>query len=407
MRRHEYARDGWIHGRAPWWSMATALLAIMALAGCAPRAASPKPVATPVPPDARLAGQLVYVTVGLSQGLSTPGLVEALNAQTGALVWKAQTYATAGAPAVANGALYVGADDGSVRAFDASTGQPRWTFTRTVGVGPRFGLDGYAAVSGDSVLVTSDGGAVYALDAATGKQRWVFALTTAVTHIYTTPAVGSGVAYIASAGPNSSLYALDIATGKTRWTATQAGGFDGPPTLVGDTLYVGANLADTVNAYNAATGASLWSYDTGSPVHSALAIGADAVYVGSQDAIVAAISASGHTRSWKFQTEGNAPQPLIGTGAAPTLDGQTVYVGSQGGIVYALDTATGKPRWQVSLDSPIDGAPAVMDDTLFAATEAGDVVALRASDGATLWRTKAGGFIIAAPVVAAPGGTGA
>lgn len=395
MRRQRYAGGG----RIRWWAVAA--LAV-ALAGCNTQTASPRPTATPIAPDARLAAELVYVTVGLGQGETSPGLVEALNAQTGAVVWKAQTASTAGGAVVAGGALYVGADDGAVRSFDAKTGQPRWSFTRTVGVSARLGLDGYVAISGDTALVTSDGGAVYALDAATGKQRWVYALPTTDTHIYTTPAVGSGMVYVASAGPNSSLYALDIASGKVRWSAMQAGGFDGQPQLVGQTLYVGANLADTFHAYDAQTGASLWSFDTASQVHTLPAVGPDMIYVGSQDATVDAISASAHTLAWKFQTAGNAPQALIGTGAAPTLDGQTLYVGSQGGIVYALDATSGKPRWQVALNSSIDAPPTVVDGTLFATTEAGDVVALRASDGATIWHTKAGGFIIASPVVTAP-----
>ena len=93
---------------------------------------------------------------------------------------------------VANGTLYVGADDGTVRAFDAATGAPRWSFTRTVGVSSQLGLDGYVAVSGDTVFVTSDAGAVYALDAATGKQRWLYTLTdSADQHLYH-PTLGSG-----------------------------------------------------------------------------------------------------------------------------------------------------------------------------------------------------------------------
>lgn len=393
-RRHTGGR------RTQWWAAAALALA---LAGCNAQTVSPRPTATPIAPDARLAGQLVYVTVGLGQSETSPGLVEALNAQTGAVEWKAQTYSTAGGAVVAGGALYVGADDGTVRAFDAKTGQPRWSFTRTVGVSARFGLDGYVAISGDTALVTSDSGAVYALVAASGKQRWVYALTTADTHVYTTPAVGGGLVYVASAGPNSSLYALDIASGKVRWSAEQAGGFDGQPLLVGQTLYVGANLADTFHAYDAQTGASLWSFNTTSQAHTLPAVGADLIYVGSQDATVDAISASTHTLAWKFQTAGNAPVALIGTGAAPTLDGQTLYVGCQGGIVYALDAASGKPRWQVALNSAIDAPPTVVAGTVFATTEAGDVVALRASDGATIWHVKSGGFIIASPLVTTPG----
>lgn len=392
--------------RSQRWSLAAALLAL-ALAGCSGGAVAPKATATPLTADARLAGQLVYVTVGLSAGLSTPGLVEALNAQTGAVVWKAQTYTTSGAPVVANGTLFVGADDGTVRAFDAATGAPRWSFTRTVGVSSQLGLDGYVAVSGDTVFVTSDSGAVYALDATTGKQRWLYTLPTPQTNIYTTPKLAFGLVYFGSGGLSGAVYALDMTTGAVRWSATQQGGFDGQIVVVGDTLYAGANDADTVHAYDAKTGASRWSYNTGPQVHAPPAVGADTVYVGAQDLAVYAIRTADQSLAWKFQTGGDAPTALIGTGAAPTLDGQTLYVGSQGGVVYALDTATGKPRWQVTLNSPIDAPPTLRDDTLFVTTEAGAVVALRPSDGATVWRTMAGGFIIAAPLVTPPAGAAA
>jgi eukaryotic-like serine/threonine-protein kinase len=387
-------------------SLAAALMAL-ALAGCAGQTVAPRATVTPVAADARLAGQLVYVSVGTGAGITTPGIVEALNAQTGALVWKAQTVTTSGEPVVANGTLFVAADDGTVRAFDATTGAPRWSFTRTVGVSSQLGLDGYVAVSGDTVFVTSDGGAVYALDAATGKQRWLYTLPTPQTNIYTTPTLAFGMVYFGSGGFGGAVYALDMTTGKVRWTAAQDGGFDGQLATVGDTLYAGANDADTVHAYDAKTGASRWSFNTGAQVHARPAVGADTVYVGAQDSTVYAIHTSDQSLAWKFQTGGNAPTPLIATGAAPTLDGQTLYVGSQGGVVYALDTATGKPHWQIALNSPIDSPPTLRDDTLFVTTETGDVVALRPSDGASIWRAKSGGFIIAAPLVTSPTGAGA
>ncbi len=385
------------------WAWAVALLAL-GLAGCGAQVAL-RAAATPVTADARLAGQLVYVTVGLGEAITAPGLIVALNAQTGAVVWKAQTIATSGEPVVAQGTLYVGADDGTVRAFDATTGSPRWSFTRTVGIGSQLGLDGYVALSGDTLFVTSDSGAVYALDAATGKQRWLFPMPTPQTNIYTTPALGFGLVFVASGGLGGAVYALDMATGAVRWTAAQGGGFDGQPVIVGDTLYVGANNPDTVHAYDAKTGASRWSYNTGAQVHARPAVGADTVYVGAQDANVYAIRVADQTLAWKFATGGNAPTPLIATGAAPTLDGQTLYVGSQGGVVYALDTTNGKPRWQVALNSAIDSPPTLLDGTLFVTTEEGDVVALRASDGASIWRMKAGGIVIASPLVTTPAGT--
>jgi outer membrane protein assembly factor BamB len=381
-------------------SLAVVLLLAAGLAACGGQAVTPSATATPVKADVRLAGQFVYVAVDLStDSVTTPGLVEALNAQTGAVVWKASSFATGGRPVVSNGTLYIGADDGTVRAFDAATGAPRWSFTRTVGVGSQLGLDGYVAVSGDTVVVTSDSGAVYALDAATGKQRWLYPMPTAQTNIYTTPALAFGLVYVTSGGLNGAVYALDMTTGKVRWTAAQQGGFDGQPVIVGDTLYAGANDPDTVHAYDAKTGASRWSYNTGALVVARPAVGADTVYVGAQDSTVYAIRTADQSLAWKFATGGNAPTPLIGTGAAPVLDGQTLYVGSQGGVVYALDATTGKPQWQVALNSAVDAPPTVLDGTLFITAEAGDVVALRASDGASIWHVRAGGNITAATLV--------
>ncbi len=376
-------------------------LAPLTLGGCAAQAPTTTATATPIAPDARLAGQMVYVTVGLSPGLSTPGLVEALNAQTGAVVWKAQTYTTSGGPVVTGGVLYVGADDGTVRAFDAATGKTAWSFTRTAGVSSQLGQDAYVAVAGGVVYVTSDGGAVYALDATTGKQRWLSTTPTG-DHIYTKPTLANGLVYFAAGGIEGAVYALDTATGAVRWTHAQTGGFDGQQVVAGGTLFAGGT--STLYALDAKTGASLWSYDATSNILSPAVVSSDLLYIGSQDGAIVAIHATDRSKVWAFQTGGSAGNALIARGAALTLDGQTLYAGSQGGTVYALDAATGKQRWSVALSSPIDAPPTALDGTLFVTTEAGDVVALRESDGASVWHAQTHGFIIAAPLVSAPAG---
>lgn len=390
--------------RYAWWGSSVALLAF-ALAGCAPQTAAPKPTPTPIAPDARLAGRLVYVTVGLELGVSTPGLVEAVDAQTGALKWKSSVYTTAGQPVVSQGTLYVAADDGTVHALDAVTGVSRWTFKRTVGVSEARGLDGYVALAGDTLYVTSDSGAVYALDAATGAQRWVYTAPAGGDTIYTVPVVGFGMVYVSAGGFSGDMFALDAATGKLRWSASQSGGFNGQPLLVGDALYVGAANPDTMHVLDAHTGATRWTYDTASQIRALPAVGSDTVYVGAQDANIYAIRSADHTLAWKFETGGAAGSPLIPTGAAPLLDGATLYVSSVGGMVYALDARTGKQKWGVPFNSPVDGAPALLDGTLFITTENGQLVALRASDGVRIWSDKTGGYDFAAPLVTTPSGS--
>ena len=382
------------------WALGLALVTL-AVAGCSGQAPRTSATATPIAPDARLAGQVVYVAVGLSAGLSTPGLIEALNAQTGAVMWRAQTYTTAGTPVVSGGTLYAGADDGTVRSFDAATGKAGWSFTRTAGVSAQSGQDAYVAEANGVVYATSDGGAAYALDAATGKQRWLFTLPVG-DHVYTVPTLANGLVYFAAGGLNGAVYALDAATGKPRWTYPQASGFDGQPVVAGGVVYAGGTA--TLYALDAQTGASRWSYDATSNILSAAGVGSDLIYIGALDGSVVAVHATDRSKVWSFQTGGSAGNALIARGAALTLDGQTLYVGSEGGTVYALAAATGKRLWSVALNSPIDSPPASLDGTLFVTTEAGDVVALRESDGASVWRAQTHGFIIAAPLVASPSG---
>jgi eukaryotic-like serine/threonine-protein kinase len=55
--------------------------------------------------------------------------VYALNGDTGALVWQYTTgNAVASSPAVANGVVYVEADDGNLYALDAGTGALLWQY---------------------------------------------------------------------------------------------------------------------------------------------------------------------------------------------------------------------------------------------------------------------------------------
>jgi outer membrane protein assembly factor BamB len=94
-----------------------------------------------------------------------------------------------GQPAVADGTVYFGDENGKVYALDAATGRPRWIYTSG-----DYGLSGPTVTDG-VVYVSSEFGKVYALDGATGRLRW----------IYTTgemqdsgPAVVHGTVYVGS-----------------------------------------------------------------------------------------------------------------------------------------------------------------------------------------------------------------
>jgi uncharacterized repeat protein (TIGR01451 family) len=113
--------------------------------------------------------------------------VYALNANTGALLWKYDTGALLeSSPAVVNGKVYIGANDGNVYAFDATTGVKLWTFTAGNGV------TASPAVANGVVYAASANGYFYALNANTGAKLWSYATPYIST---ASPTIVDGVLY--------------------------------------------------------------------------------------------------------------------------------------------------------------------------------------------------------------------
>ncbi len=207
--------------------------------------------------------------------------------------------------------------------------------------------------------------------------------------------------FVAAGGPDGGAYALDATTGKTVWKTAHTQGFDARPLVANGVVYFASQGSNTLVALDEKTGAARWS--TGSSgVNSPPVASGGLIYVAGADAIIHAFHIQDGSPAWTFQTGGNAPAPLLATGAAMALDGGTLYAGSQGGAVYALDATTGKQRWVASTGSAMDAPPAVAGGAVFVTTESGEVLAFRASDGAPAWTYSAGpnALITSGPVVA-------
>jgi outer membrane protein assembly factor BamB len=111
-----------------------------------------------------------------SRGILGAGHAVALNAQTGAVLWKTPIPApeepanggVVGAGALTSDLYIVASVNGRVYALDRKTGQVRW---ETKGSGP---YDVGVAVIGDVVVAATGSGGSYVegFDLATGRQRW-------------------------------------------------------------------------------------------------------------------------------------------------------------------------------------------------------------------------------------------
>ena len=68
--------------------------------------------------------------------------------------------------------------------------------------------------------------------------------------------------------------------------------------------YTSGSDDDYVYALNAATGAKIWSYATGSAVEDSPAVASGVVYIGSDNDYVYALNASTGSKLWSFGTGG-------------------------------------------------------------------------------------------------------
>jgi len=250
--------------------------------------------------------------------------VYALDASTGALVWRYTTgYIVQSSPAVVNGVVYVGSGDGNMYALNASTGALVWKHASNGST-----IESSPAVVNGIVYFGADDNNVYALNASTGAQLWSF---TTGDYVQSSAAVANGVVYIGSNDGN--LYALNATTGAKLWSVNIGVPVESSPAVANGLVYVGS---DSVNMYalNASTGAQLWSAATGSIISSP-AVANGVVFVGTEGGEVEALNASTGARLWSRAPSTN------GIDVSPAVANGVVYIGSSDGNVYALNASTG------------------------------------------------------------------
>lgn len=199
------------------------------------------------------------------------------------------------APTVANGTVYLGSRDGTVRAIDAATGELRWQ--TDLGASIRAS----PTVAAGRVVVGTHAGRLFALDATTGAIDWRF---DAGSLLDTTPTIADGTAVV---GGRDGLYAVDLATGERRWTVGTETPIMAAPTVANGTVYAGS---DAGRIYAIVGGERRWSVSVGGAIESAPTVVDGTLYVGSTDGGLYAIA----------------------TGASASSEGSRVRLGTLGHV---------------------------------------------------------------------------
>jgi eukaryotic-like serine/threonine-protein kinase len=261
---------------------------------------------------------------------SGDGNVYAVDAHTGAVVWKFATGDIVHAsPAIANNTVYIGSWDSYFYALDAETGQEKWKYK--AGEDPvihnQVGFQSSAAVVDGVVYVGCRDGHVYAFDAATGRKRWDY--PTSQSWVNTTPAVRDGVVYAGTCDSHR-FHALDAKTGRLKFMLDMKGCMVSSPALAGDLAYIGS-FNGRLNAIDVKTGKLAWEFRTE-------AAKKDELKVLKPDGSFLETAFAPTFHDFEDMYLGVYRQFSVGAViSSPIVDKGRVYFGSTDGYVYALE----------------------------------------------------------------------
>jgi outer membrane protein assembly factor BamB len=313
-----------------------------------------------------------------------------------------------GSPIYSNGTVYFVSPNGSLDAYDNLTGKIKWQYL------PQIGYQNYSSPVVDPALNLVFFGAIpnfdpgspspfYALDAQTGTLQWSMILPW---NEYGFPTIAYNTIYVGTSretGPGT-VEAIDEISGHMTWQDAANGGVWGSVASDSSTNTVFSsvgNPANSVNAFNATTGALIWSYaipnsgpddDPGSGI----TVSNGLVYANSKIGSIYAINENTGTLSW------TTPLGPLNNGDASTqsvTDNSVLYVGSLDTNLYALNATTGALLWKTATGGGIDSSPAFANGVVYVASIDGKIYAINGTTGAILWSYATSGPVYSSPII--------
>jgi outer membrane protein assembly factor BamB len=260
---------------------------------------------------------------------SSDGNVYALDAKSGALVWKFKTGDIVHAsPAIADGTVFIGSWDSYMYALDATSGTEKWRFK--TGDDPdihnQVGIASSAAIANGTVYFGCRDSHLYALDEQSGRKKW--AIDMHGSWVIASPAVRDGKVYFATSD---------------------------------------SGLFEQVDAHDGAVDFSVKFH--GWPMFSSPAIAGSMAYIGSWAGTLTAIDLVGQKPAWTFATDAakRFGPALTKTDGSPNYD-----------IAYASDfyddTVAGFMRMMTV--GAILSSPVVADGVIYVGSTDGNLYAL-------------------------------
>ena len=317
--------------------------------------------------------------------------LRASSLETGAALWTASLIpdfdrggnASGGGLALAGGRVFATTPYGEVLALDAATGAVVWR--------QRLGtVLGAPSVSGGLVYVVGRNSEAWAIAAEDGRLRWRIPSTDAPAVLVggAAPAVADG--RVVFPFPSGELASVFAQTGVTIWNSFVVGGRLGTayatlnditsdPVVIGGTIYAG-NQSGRVVAIDTRSGRTLWQASEGaySPV---LVAGGSVFFVSDRNELIRLDAASG-ARIWGselplFEANRERRRKAVFGHYGPILAGGRLVVASGDGVIRLFAPDTGALSGTLALRGGAASHPIVVGDTLLVVSTEGRLHAYR------------------------------
>jgi outer membrane protein assembly factor BamB len=295
-------------------------------------------------------------------------------------VWVEQTGSVIyGGVQVDDARLYVGAEDGTLRAIDKVTGKVDWTFDAGAAIASN------AAVGDMRVYFHTRDGVIHAIDKAGGGELWTFATEGERQWDYwdyylSTPAIDDRQIYVGSGDHH--VYGLDKRSGHLRWKVKTGNIVHGEPVISGEKVIVGG-FEGRMYAIDRGTGRVLWTFKTVGTAYfrngelpGAATVKDGIVYFGGRDYNIYALLEDTGTGAWNDKT----PSWIVGRPLA--VDDDLIVVNSDGAGIFSYNNSNGQQNWAFTNSyNMFAGAEALGAGHLAIASLDGRITILARADG--------------------------
>ncbi|MBS3927985.1 MAG: PQQ-binding-like beta-propeller repeat protein [Sphingomonadales bacterium] len=340
-------------------------------------------------PKQRLAASPV-IGGGMVFAMGTDGVVHAFDAKTGQERWSQGFQIKGdGASAVYGGGasyagerLYVTTGMGEVAAINATDGKILWK------VKPAGPLRGSPTIAFNSVFVMTQSNQMVVLNPEDGSQVWNATASVGQTGVFGVAAPAAGQGTIIAGYSTGELIAYRYENGRELWSdqlartslSTSVGvltDIDADPIIDRGRVYAlgqGGRMA----AYELVTGQRIWELNLAGI--STPAVAGDWIFTLTDDARLLCIARSTGKVRWltqldNFRNQKKKKDPIFWSG--PVLAGDKLWFVNSRGQVYNAAAADGQPSLFTDLGTPVTQAPVVAGSTLYVLDESGRITAFR------------------------------